>query len=134
MMDDKELKIRLLLKTLLSPEFAARFAPGTDPAVYKDKNFSVKLYRDMARMRKEMAQATKDPALFEAMLGSLEKPNRSKTVGLYDAESRTVFSPYDAEALEHELRHHFYPEVKHRPGLSVREEWEQMRPFKQQGE
>ena len=119
--NDRDLKLRLLLRVLTDPELNLQRQAESDPWTYRDKDFTVKLYKDPKALNRAFNEwipgAAKarglDLKLVESYLESLRKVGVGSPGGFYDREGKVIHSPYDRDVLQHELEHHFYPEEQH---------------------
>lgn len=123
-MSEVEQKISLLMRVLTDPELTKQRQAGGDPWTFTAPNPSwpnIKLFQDPELLLKDFLASRPDPALYGAFVDSMRKGARVSPMGHFDASTNTVRSPYNPNAIEHELGHFFYPEFIHPPGETLEE-------------
>lgn|SRR3990167_1018129 len=123
-MGEAERKIALLMRVLTDPELTRQRQASGDPWTFTAPNPSfpnIKLFQNPQLLTKDFLASRPDPALYESFLESLQKGGGITQMGHFDAPTSTIRSPYQPDALEHEVRHFFYPEFIHPPGETLEE-------------
>lgn len=141
-MAEQERLSALLLKVLTDPALTKQRQAEGDPWVFTAPNQTwpnVRLYQNRAMMEKDLLPVLEDPnmpfpkidpQLMGSFLESLRRGTGRTLGGYYSPQTRTIYSEYNPEFLQHELEHFFNPEERH-PLFETLEEWKKRKQQKQ---